>query len=416
MIFRFCLYGFLKNQRYFAPFWILAFLDKGLSFAMIGALIGFRQICVTIAEVPTGALADTLGRRRAMILSHIAYVIAFLTFGFVDSVPLLFAGMFAFAVGEAFRTGTHKAMIFSWLKQHGRENEKTEIYGLTRSWSQKGSALSTVIAAALVFTTLDYSAIFWLSAIPTGLNIFNFLGYPKSLDGLVDRSHNARSLFAFFAKSIRDCIARAKLRRPIVESMGFEGVYGASKDYLQPIIQQTVLGLPLLTMLDVERRTALMIAVIYTTLYLLSSVASRRAGAMAKRLGGDDAAARRLWGMFAATFVFVLVGTLTPWSMLAVVGFIALAILQNIWRPVLVSRIADQVDETNMATVLSVESQAKSFGIAILAPIIGMLIDNTPEGYQFSAIAIVGIAVSLLALFFSRSSTHAKENSLASTG
>ena len=72
MIARFCLYGFLKNQRYFAPFWILAFLDKGLSFATIGVLIGFRQICVTFCEVPTGALADVLGRRWAMILSHLA--------------------------------------------------------------------------------------------------------------------------------------------------------------------------------------------------------------------------------------------------------------------------------------------------------------------------------------------------------
>jgi hypothetical protein len=31
MLFRFSLYGFLKNQQYYDPFLILAFLDKGLS-------------------------------------------------------------------------------------------------------------------------------------------------------------------------------------------------------------------------------------------------------------------------------------------------------------------------------------------------------------------------------------------------
>ena len=36
MLFRFSLYGFLKNQTYFEPFLVLAFLEKGLNFGMIG--------------------------------------------------------------------------------------------------------------------------------------------------------------------------------------------------------------------------------------------------------------------------------------------------------------------------------------------------------------------------------------------
>ncbi|MCC9601297.1 MFS transporter [Stieleria sp. JC731] len=406
MIFRFCLYGFLKNQRYFAPFWILAFVDKGLSFATIGSLIGFQQICVTVGEVPTGALADALGRRQAMILSHIAYVIAFLTFAFANSVPLLFAAMFAFAIGEAFRTGTHKAMIFAWLKQEGRESEKTEIYGLTRSWSQKGSALSALIAAGLVFTTLNYSTIFWLSVIPTSLNIVNFLGYPKSLDGISGRPRDTKTLFGIFWSSICECVRKSQLRKPISESMGFEGVYGATKDYLQPVIQQLVVGVPLFVALSETRRTAVAVAIIYTTLYLLSSFASRRAGRIAKWLGGDLAAARSLWLVFLATMLMLLLGTLAQWQLVSVLAFIALAILQNIWRPVLVSRIADQVDQSNMATVLSVESQAKSLGIALLAPVIGYFIDRAPEDYQFSVIAIVGIVVSAIAIACTSKKRH----------
>ena len=61
MLFRFSLYGFLKNQRYFEPFILLAFMQKGLSFAMIGLLIGFREICINIMEIPTGAVADVAG-------------------------------------------------------------------------------------------------------------------------------------------------------------------------------------------------------------------------------------------------------------------------------------------------------------------------------------------------------------------
>ena len=141
MLFRFSLYGFLKNQRYFEPFLILVFLEKGLSFFEIGLLIAFREVTVNLLEIPSGAIADVWGRRRSMILSFCAYIASFVIFGLARGVPPLFAAMFLFAIGEAFRTGTHKAMIFTWLSLEGRADERTRVYGYTRSWSKYGSAL-----------------------------------------------------------------------------------------------------------------------------------------------------------------------------------------------------------------------------------------------------------------------------------
>ena len=142
MLFRFSVYGFLKNQRYFEPFFILAFREKGLSFLEIGLLIGFREICVYLLDIPSGAVADLHGRRRGMILSFSAYIFSFSLFALAGGMPLLFCGMFLFALGEVFRTGTHKAMIFEWLRREGRESEKVRIYGFTRSWSKIGAALA----------------------------------------------------------------------------------------------------------------------------------------------------------------------------------------------------------------------------------------------------------------------------------
>jgi MFS family permease len=148
MLFRFSLYGFLKNQQYYDPFIILAFREKGLEFFVIGLLIGFRELCINLFEVPTGAIADLCGRRRSMILSFVSYIISFAVFAASTVLWQLFAAMLFFAVGEAFRTGTHKAMILNWLRLQGRESEKTKTYGFTRSWAKIGSAVSVVIAAA----------------------------------------------------------------------------------------------------------------------------------------------------------------------------------------------------------------------------------------------------------------------------
>jgi MFS family permease len=77
MLFRFSLYGFLKNQQYYEPFIILAFLEKGLSFSLIGILIGFRELAKILLEIPSGAAADLYGRRRSMIISFSAYIVSF---------------------------------------------------------------------------------------------------------------------------------------------------------------------------------------------------------------------------------------------------------------------------------------------------------------------------------------------------
>jgi MFS family permease len=166
MIFRFSLYGFLKNQRYFEAFLVLAFMEKGLSFLQIGLLVAFRELVVNLLEVPSGAIADVYGRRLVMILAFVAYVVSFFLLGLADHVVLLFVGMGFFGIGDSFRTGTHKAMIFAWLRMQGREDERVRVYGYTRSWSKFGSAVSVVVAAVIVLVSDRYSYIFLIAVVP----------------------------------------------------------------------------------------------------------------------------------------------------------------------------------------------------------------------------------------------------------
>jgi hypothetical protein len=245
MLARFSLYGFLKNQKYYEPFLILALRDKGLSFFLIGLLIGFRQVWVNLLEIPSGTIADTFGRRRSMIASFIAYIISFVIFATSASTVSLFFAMFFFAVGEAFRTGTHKAMIFDWLASEGRTDEKTRYYGYTRSWSQIGSALSALLAAGAVLMTRNYTAIFWFSVIPYLIAIVNFLGYPSWLDGNkptdIALGDITRRLVSTFIESLH----HKTLRRLFVESAVFRGNAMLSKEYLQPMMRQAAIAMPL---------------------------------------------------------------------------------------------------------------------------------------------------------------------------
>ena len=391
MLLRFSLYGFLKNQRYFEPFLLLVFLEKGLDFFAVGLLIGFRDLMVTLLEIPSGAIADVLGRRLSMVLSFAAYILSFVLFALAGDIGLLTLAMAFFAVGEAFRTGTHKAMIFSWLRSQGREHERTRIYGITRSWSKFGSAVSSLIAAGLVLWSGHYSTIFLLTIPAYVLDMLNVGTYQRSVEGAAS-SRSPREVVSVTVATLRHAVRHPPLRRLMLESAGFEGLFHSIKDYLQPVLVAAAVVLLL------EGREAVLIGVVYAALFLLAGAASRRAHRVVKAAGSEDAAARRLWGGAIPLFGVMALAGCMDWSWLLVAAFVLLHILQNLWRPVLVSRFDDHADPAHGATVLSVESQSRRLATVVAAPLIGLAVDASGA---FWPLGVAGLAS---AVFFFGSS------------
>jgi len=400
---RFCLYGFLKNQQYFEPFLILVFLEKGLSFFQIGLLIACRALTVNVLEVFSGVVADVYGRRRAMMTSFVAYIASFLLLGLATHVGLLAAGMVLFGCGEAFRSGTHKAMIFAWLRGQNRTDERTKVYGTTRSWSKMGSALAVVIGAGFVWWTGRYGWIFFLSIVPYVAGLVNFLGYPKSLDGTGEGSPGRpgpRQLMVHLRSALRDGWQDLRLRRLFGESMGFEGVFKVAQDYLQPVLQAA--AIPTMALLGLSfgpiQDTALMVAPVYVCLYLLSASASRQAHRLVARQGDEEGAARALWWLFTLAFVALLPATWWNLHGVTIVVFIGLFILQNLFRPVLMSRFDSCCSEREQATMLSLEAQAKSLATLVLAPLVGLAVDQVRQndwGGSFWPVAVMGTLAGL---------------------
>jgi hypothetical protein len=273
-----------------------------------------------------------------------------------------------------------------------------------------GSALNALVAAAMVFATRRYSVVFLFSIVPCIANIVNFLTYPASLDGPKGEGRGLAEVFRVLLASLRRSLSLRPMRRLLAEGAAFGGAFKVIKDYLQPILEGhakiAALALPLLAGLAERQQIAVFVAVVYCVLYLGSSVASRRADGFRTWAGGEAPAARRLWwidlGIFASLTAAVLAG-LAP---LAVAAFVALAIVQNFWRPILVSRFAEQADKAQMATALSIESQVRSLFAAVLAPLLGWAVDATARlpaargdgDLRFLPVGLVGLTLAILIL------------------
>ncbi len=220
-----------------------------------------------------------------------------------------------------------------------------------------------------------YSDIFWFSIPPYLLNIVNFLGYPAYLDGTPSRDFSLKQTALSLWQTLKESAQNPVVRRLFVETMGFEGTYKVTKDYLQPILKQAAISLPFFLWLSADKRSAILVGVVYFLIYILSMLASRYSHRLSERLGGESEAAMANWKMSVVLFLILIPALGLKVNTLAIGVFVLLEMLQNLWRPVQVARFDMYSDTRKGATILSIESQAKSIFTMIMAPLLGFAVD-----------------------------------------
>ncbi len=392
---RFALYGFLKNLRFFDPFIILIFREAGLNFLQIGLLYSIRDVAANLLEIPTGVFADAFGRRKSMVMAFLSYLISFGIFYICADFALYALAMLFFAFGEAFRSGTHKALILEHLKLTKREAFKVSYYGRTRSVSQFGSAINALIAASLVFYTGSYRIMFLASMIPYTLDLFNLLSYPKALDGdlknipFKDIWRQSKSTLRDFGRIFTNPLAL----RALLNSAFSGGSFKATKDYLQPILESFALALPVFLLADDVQRGAVMIGAVYFVIYLFTSYASRSAAAFSQKF-------KSLGKTINITFLLgaglLFLAGFAAWAnliMLSIVTFLAFYALRSLRRPMDVAYISDQIESRVMASGLSAEAQLTTILTALIAPSLGFLADRFGVGVALSVLGAGLLAV-----------------------
>ena len=387
--FKFCLYGFLKNLRFFEPFLIIFFLQKDLTYLEIGTLYAIREIAINLFEIPSGLIADAFGRRLTLASTFLIYIISFLMF-FIGEGYLLFAvAMLLYALGDATRSGINKAIIISYLVRTNQSDLRVDYYGHTRSWSQYGSAISSLLAGVLVFYNENLNIIFLFSIVPYIVDFFNVPSYPKYLDEYsrkqINISARIRSTFELFIKAMKS----RRLLKTLVNAAIYAGYYKSIKDFIQPFLKPSVVVMPILVFLSVHEKLSVILGLTYFLMFLVSAIASRNAEKIKNWVGS------RTKLLNATLLVGALLGLLsgimmTYWiyPLIIITLFIVLLLFENLRKPSAVAEITTIGQSEVHTSVLSVMSQLTSIFTAVIVIVIGFIADNYGIGLGITIASI----------------------------
>ena len=150
---RFIIFRLFYSARFYYPVFTVLFLDYGLTLEQFAILNIVWALTIVLAEVPSGALADIVGRKRLVVFAAIMMVVemALIVFAPIGASPFLFplflANRICSGLSEAAASGADEALAYDSLKALGREDDWAKILQRTTQVVSIGFFMTMILGA-----------------------------------------------------------------------------------------------------------------------------------------------------------------------------------------------------------------------------------------------------------------------------
>lgn len=374
---RYYAFTFLKDFAFFSAVLVPFFTQWGhISLLQVQLLQSWFMFWQFVLDIPTGIIADHIGRKYVLIAGVLIDAVGALEYGSIASFPIFLLGEFLMSVGISLVGGADSALLYDALKEEGKEDEIKKITGRAQSLNLLGLFISAPIGS-FIAAKFGLNVPMLMSAVP--LVLAGFVAYtirePK-----FHKEIEKQSPFVIAKEGLKFFYGHKTLR-----ILTIDGIIVASAAYFviwlyQPLLQQ-----------------------VHVPIFFFGFITPILVGAEI---------------VITHQFVHIegLLGSAKKYiaitAILTAFGFFAAGLFPSIWTVLLLVIFAGGFGLTRMdlmssymntfipseqrATVLSTISMFRRFGLVILNPLIGLAADHSLQ----LALIILGI-FPLLIFFFS---------------
>lgn len=356
-----CYYAltFFMSLHFFGAVLVPFFTDwGGLTKFQMFILQSWFMIWIFLLEVPTGVIADKIGRKYSLALGAFAVTIGALIYGSIPKFEIFLLGEFLFAVAFALQSGADEAFLYDTLKEEGRENESAKVFGKAQSINLFGYLVAAPIGS-LVAAKFGQNFPMLLTAVPflIGSAIAWSMKEPV-IHGAISESRR----YVDIAKDgLRYFYHHRALRRIAADAI----IVSIAAYYIiwfyQPLLQK--LNMPIIYF-------GLFNVILIASQILISSNFSRL-----EKLFGSKKTYLSV-SAFLTALPFILVAffpnLLTILLLLIVAGGVGLTRLK-----LMTAYMNKLIPSAQRATVLSSINMTRRFSLAVINPIVGLTADSS---------------------------------------
>jgi len=355
------------------PILVLFLIAKGLSFTEIMVLQSISAIAVVLFEVPTGAVADKIGRKESILLGALLWAISLGFYVVGKSFPMFILAEAIFSLGATFKSGADNALIYDSLKVMGREKEFQSIEGKARSFALYAQAVGSIIAGFVY--EVNKNLPFLISVVFMLVTIIITLKFKEPpIEGKVGKY--GINYMQQIKESGKFILSHEKIKAIILFTMMFFIFYRTAFFYYQPYMEAVKIPVRYF-------------GIIFFVFNIIAAFASKRSHWIMEKTKPKTLTFMALLMIVS----FVLMGAVKMWF--GVFAILFQQVARGIYRPVTTKYLNKHIPSDKRATVLSFQSLACNLSVAIAFPLMGILKDNENI---FTTHMVLGLAMSILTI------------------
>ena len=181
---KFMIYRALANFMLSLPVWVIFLQNKhGLSLTQITMIdVAFWMVMV-FTEVPTGAFADTLGRKQSLLIGVILIALANFAFALAPTFELILVANGIWAIALTFISGANMAFFYDTLRELDREADFPKYRGQLQAVGLISIAVSGALGGVIgEFSMLSTFMISGTLMVVAAVVVLTFKEPPRDVD------------------------------------------------------------------------------------------------------------------------------------------------------------------------------------------------------------------------------------------
>ena len=358
----------LEFTSYFGitSFWILFFIQNGLSLLQIGLLESIFHGTSLLCEIPSGMLADRFSYKTNLYLARLASIVSSILILFGQGNFWIYAiAMTVNAWSYNFDSGTSTAFLYDSAVEAGQKDRYLQISSFLSGVSEVTRTLGTVVAGFFI-----HGALAWTYLIAIGLSLLSILliflmKEPESKSG--ERNH-------LTIKRIFVVVKQEWKEKPVL--------------FYWMFTYQLVGTIMCMFYFYYQQQISDLVSWQVSLIMLIGSGFNLLAVYLASQIG-------KKWN---SNQVFPILVALTGFSLLLVVlktpfAYLSVYLLTNalyaVYQPIYYNDLQAYLPSSVRATMLSINSMMFSLSMIVIFPLTGWLIDTCGFVAVFLVLGIV---------------------------
>lgn len=135
--------------RFFIPVLALFYIASRVSLEQFTFIMGIFSLSILLLEIPSGVLADIIGKKKTIILAKICFIIELFLVAFYNGFWVFFIAKIISGIGVSLVSGADQAILYDSLKRIKREDEYKKISGIFSTITNAVMAFAFIIGAFL---------------------------------------------------------------------------------------------------------------------------------------------------------------------------------------------------------------------------------------------------------------------------